>query len=199
MSQGNKRARSSTGQPIVSVYDKLDTCEDDLKDLSASNLRVVGELENKKRQVETQEASHMLSMKTILEGVEQLKVIIIQKTGLINDVISRNSELEQDILSLTGKLEECISRGTPPPVPSVPTPSVPTPSVRVPPPIPDSGYSCKNPYYRSRNPSKFVRKFSCPLTTGEGPYTDIVRKGKDGKDGRFLNFQGCVSTCYMDE
>jgi len=192
MSQGNKRARSSTGQPIVSVYDKLDTCEDDLKDLSASNLSVVGELENKKRQIENQEASHMSSMKTILGGVEQLKVIIIQKTGLIN-------ELEQDILSLTGKLEECISRGTPPPVPSVPTPSVPTPSVRVPPPIPDSGYSCKNPYYRSRNPSKFVRKFSCPLTTGEGPYTDIVRKGKDGKDGRFLNFQGCVSTCYMDE
>ena len=70
MSQGNKRARSSTGQPIVSVYDKLDTCEDDLKDLSASNLRVVGELENTKRQVETQEASHMSSMKTILEGVE---------------------------------------------------------------------------------------------------------------------------------
>ena len=174
MSQGNKRARSSTGQPIVSVYDKLDTCEDDLKDLSASNLSVVGELENKKRQIENQEASHMSSMKTILGGVEQLKVIIIQKTGLIN-------ELEQDILSLTGKLEECISRGTPPP------------------PIPDSGYSCKNPYYRSRNPSKSVRMSSCPLTTGEGPYTDIVRKGKDGKDGRFLNFQGCVGTCYMDE
>ena len=94
---------------------------------------------------------------------------------------SKTSELEQDILLLTGKLEECISRGTPPP------------------PIPDSGYSCKNPYYRSRNPSKSVRMSSCPLTTGEGPYTDIVRKGKDGKDGRFLNFQGCVSTCYMDE